>query len=149
MKRIISAMAIVAMSFSLAACQMNKQTVGAGVGGVAGGVLGSNVGGGSGRTAAIIGGTLLGAMIGGHIGGEMDELDRRRARDALENSPTGYQTSWRNPDSGAQYNVTPTRTYESSTGPCREYEMDVYIDGQRDVVKGTACRNARGEWINQ
>lgn len=149
MKRTLPILIVLASSVALAGCELNKQTVGAGVGGVAGGVLGSNVGGGTGRTAAIIGGTLIGAMIGGHIGGEMDELDRRRARDALEYAPTGQATSWRNPDSGAQYSVTPTSTYTGSSGPCRQYEMDVYIDGQRDVVKGTACRNANGEWINQ
>jgi surface antigen len=147
MKKILMVFTVVAMTTAVAAC--NKQAVGTGVGGVAGGVIGSNVGGGSGRTAAIIGGTLLGAVVGGHIGGEMDELDRRRASQALETAPTGRATSWQNPDSGAQYNVTPTRTYESQSGPCREYDMEVYIDGQRDIVKGTACRNSRGEWVNQ
>ncbi|MDX1572510.1 MAG: RT0821/Lpp0805 family surface protein [Methylophaga sp.] len=134
----------------LAGCQsFNKSTVGGAVGGVAGGVLGSNIGGGKGRTAAIIAGSLLGAALGSHIGAEMDELDRRRANEALETYPTGRTSSWNNPDTGAQYSVTPIRTYETDNRPCREYEMDVYIDGQRDVVKGTACRNAQGVWVNQ
>ena len=137
------------LTIGLGGCQFNKQAIGTGVGGVAGGVLGSNIGGGTGRTAAIIGGTLLGAMIGGHIGSEMDELDRRRTYDTFENTPTGRTNSWNNPDTGAQYSVTPTRTYETNNRPFREYEMDAYIDGQREVVKGTACRNANGEWVNQ
>lgn len=150
MKSKLTLMIALAASLMLAGCQnMNKSTVGGAVGGVAGGVLGSNVGDGKGRTAAIIAGSLLGAALGSHIGAEMDELDRRRANDALETYPTGRTSSWSNPDSGAEYSVTPTRTYQADNRPCREYEMDVYMDGQRDVVKGTACRNAQGEWINQ
>jgi surface antigen len=149
MKRLSIIVLAAVVTVGLSGCQMSKQNVGAGVGGVAGGVLGSNIGGGKGRTAAIIGGTILGAMVGGHIGSEMDELDRRRTYETFENTPTGRSNSWNNPDTGAQYSVTPTRTYESQSGPCREYDMDVYIDGKRDVVKGTACRNSRGEWVNQ
>jgi len=149
MNRLLTMIVAAIITIGLAGCQLNKQNVGTGVGGVAGGVLGSNVGGGSGRTIAIIGGTLLGAMIGGHIGSEMDELDRRRTYETFENTPTGRTNSWNNPDTGSQYSVTPTRTYETNNRPCREYEMDAYIDGQREVVTGTACRNANGEWVNQ
>lgn len=150
MKTKFTLIAALAVTLTLSGCQnINKSTMGGAVGGVAGGVLGSNVGGGKGRTAAIIAGSLLGAAFGSHIGAEMDELDRRRANDVLETYPTGQTRSWNNPDSGADYSVTPTRTYENNSQPCREYEMDVYIDGQRDVVTGTACRNSQGEWINQ
>ncbi len=150
MKSKLTLIVALAVTLTLAGCQnLNKSTVGGAVGGIAGGVLGSNVGDGRGRTAAIIAGSLLGAALGSHIGAEMDELDRRRANDALETYPTGRTSSWNNPDSGAQYSVTPTRTYQQSSQPCREYEMDVYMDGQRDVVTGIACRNARGQWVNQ
>ncbi len=149
MKPIITTLTAVFISATLVACAVDKQTVGTGVGGAVGGVLGANVGDGSGKTAAIIGGTLIGAIIGGKIGADMDELDRRRAATTLETYPTGRTNSWQNPDSGANYNFTPTRTYETSGQPCREYDMEVYIDGRREIVKGTACRNSRGEWINQ
>lgn len=149
MKKTMTFVVALMLTITLAACQGNKQTLGGAVGGVAGGVLGSNVGGGSGRTAAIIGGTLLGAMAGSHIGAEMDELDRRRANETMESYRTGQTNSWNNPDSGAGYEVTPTRTYDDNNGPCRDYEMDVYMDGEHEVVRGTACRNSRGEWVNQ
>ncbi|AFJ03672.1 17 kDa surface antigen [Methylophaga frappieri] len=148
MKKILISFVVASLTMTIAACQ-SKSTLGGAVGGIAGGVAGSNIGGGSGRTAAIIAGSLLGAALGSHIGGEMDELDRRRANDTLETYPTGRTSSWNNPDTGARYNVTPTRTYQANQQPCREYEMDVYMDGQRDVVTGTACRNNQGEWINQ
>ena len=81
------------------------------IGGVLGGGLGSQVGGGDGRTAAIIAGSLAGAMIGGAVGKSMDDTDRLRTTQALENSRTGNASCWRNPDSGSSYRVTPTRTY--------------------------------------
>lgn len=116
------------------------------IGGVLGGVLGSQVGRGDGRTAAIILGSLAGAAIGGSIGQSMAEVDKRKTSQALENVRTGVPTSWRNPDSGNQYVVVPTRTYEAPSGPCREYSIDAVIGGKRDKVFGTACRQPDGSW---
>lgn len=139
--------AIVLLSASLAVgCQTTQQQTGSVIGGLAGGLLGSQVGGGRGRTAAIIGGTLVGAMVGGAIGKEMDENDRFRQQQALERTPTNQSSSWSNPDTGNQYSVTPTRTYDTAQGPCREYETEAIIDGKREVVVGTACRQQDGSW---
>lgn len=150
MRVLMTTFAAASLCIAMVGCTADKQTVGTGVGGVVGGVMGAHVGDGTGRTAAIIGGTLLGAIIGGKIGADMDELDRRRAADTLESYPTGRTRAWHNPDTGAEYEFTPTRTYHSSADqPCRDYEMDVYMDGHREQVTGTACRNSRGEWVNQ
>ena len=150
MKAIKTVLVTTLITVSFVGCSsVDKQTIGTGVGGAVGGVVGSKIGDGSGKTAAIIGGTLLGAIIGGKIGADMDELDRRRAADTLESYPTGRTNTWHNPDTGAEYDFTPTRTYDASGQPCRDYEMEVYMDGRRETVTGTACRNARGEWINQ
>lgn len=116
------------------------------IGGILGGVLGSQVGGGHGRTAAIIAGTLAGAAIGGSVGRSMDEVDRMKTATTLETVRTGVSSSWQNPDTGNQYSVTPTRTYETSSGPCREYTIDADIGGQTEQVYGTACRQADGSW---
>lgn len=116
------------------------------IGGVLGGVLGSNVGGGSGRTAAIIAGTLIGSAIGSSVGQSMDELDRLKTAQTLENVRTGVPSEWRNPDTGNSYTVVPTRTYETSTGPCREYSIDADIGGRSEKVYGSACRQADGDW---
>ncbi|MDH3587438.1 MAG: glycine zipper 2TM domain-containing protein, partial [Gammaproteobacteria bacterium] len=88
------------------------------VGGVLGGVLGSQVGEGSGQTAAIIIGTMAGSMIGRHIGQTMDDVDRMKTAEALNNNRTGQPTTWTNPDTGEEYTVKPTRTFEESGGPC-------------------------------
>jgi surface antigen len=42
----------------------------------------------------------------------------------------------------------PIRTYDSGTGPCREYTMNAVIGGRAERVVGTACRQADGSWRN-
>lgn len=116
------------------------------IGGVLGGMLGSQIGGGHGNTAAVIVGTLAGAAVGGAVGRSMDETDRLKTSLALENVRTGVPSTWRNPDTGNQYTVVPTRTYDSSQGPCREYTVDAKVGGKTEKVYGTACRQADGSW---
>ncbi|WP_435684894.1 RT0821/Lpp0805 family surface protein [Sedimenticola selenatireducens] len=133
--------------FLLTGCEnLSKRDTGTVLGGIAGGILGNQVGGGSGRTAAIIVGTLAGAYIGGSIGQQMDDNDRYRSQQALESNPINRTSSWRNPDSGNSYQVTPTRTYETASGPCREYTTEAVIDGRTETVYGTACRQPDGTW---
>ncbi|HUG98208.1 MAG TPA: glycine zipper domain-containing protein [Gammaproteobacteria bacterium] len=126
-------------------CATREQT-GQLIGGAAGAAGGTQVGGGSGRTAATIGGALIGAFVGGQIGSRMDEKDYQQTSLALENSRTGQSTAWINPDSGNQYNIQPTNTYQAASGPCRDYTMLAVIDGRNETVKGTACRQADGTW---
>lgn len=126
--------------------QPTQQEQGMVIGGILGGVIGSQVGGGRGRTVATIVGTLAGATIGGAVGRSMDEADRLKTAHALESVRTGVPSAWRNPDTGNQYTVTPTRTYESAQGPCREYIVDAMVGGRPEKVYGTACRQPDGSW---
>ncbi len=147
-----------ALLLSLTACQttdpygrqttgINKQQTGTVVGGVLGGVLGSQVGGGTGRTAATIGGALLGGLLGGSVGSSLDRSDELQAYQALENNRTNEVSTWRNPDTGSQVAVIPTRTYTGASGQyCREYDTRVTIDGRREDARGTACRQDDGSW---
>ncbi len=116
------------------------------IGGVLGGVLGSQIGHGDGRTAAIILGSLAGAAVGGSVGRSMAETDRMKTAQTLETVRTGVPSSWRNPDTGNQYVVVPTRTYDAPEGPCRDYSIDAVIAGKKDKVFGTACRQSDGSW---
>ena len=138
----------VALALAVAGCETppTKQQVGAVSGAVVGGVVGSTIGGGTGRTVAIVAGTVAGALLGSHIGKRMDGADRMKAAQALEVAPTGQQTTWRNPDSGNSYAITPTKTYESGGNPCREFTVNATVDGKPETVKGTACRQADGSW---
>lgn len=118
------------------------------IGAILGGAIGTQVGKGSGRTAAIIGGAVVGAILGGRVGQQMEAADRRRSQTVLETAPTGRSVNWKNPDTGAQYKVTPTKTYRTASGQaCRDYTTWVFIDGYEEQVHGTACRTADGRWV--
>jgi len=118
-------------------------------GGVLGGVLGAQVGQGQGRTVAIVAGTLLGAYLGSRVGKSMDASDQVKTARALETAPTGTPTAWRNPDTGNTYTVTPTKTYQTASGPCRNFTTRAIIDGRDETVNGTACRQPDGSWKTQ
>lgn len=69
--------------------------------------LSSQIGHGDGRTAAIILGSLAGAAIGvsGHSMAETDRLKEPHKR--AKRSERASASSWRSPDGGNQYMVTP------------------------------------------
>lgn len=131
----------------LAACATSQEQKGQVLGGVLGGALGSQVGGGRGKTVAIIVGAVAGAMIGRHIGESMDDGDRMKTAQVLNDKRVGESTSWVNPDTGYRYSVTPTRTYQESSGPCREFKLDATVGNKRNQdVHGNACLQADGSW---
>jgi len=138
----------VAAALGLAACENppTKEQKGAMAGAVVGGVVGSTIGGGTGRTVAIVAGTLAGAVLGGNIGRKMDEADRIKAAHALETAKTGEHMTWTNPDTGARYDLTPTRTYEAKGEPCRDFTVDAVVDGKPEKISGKACRQEDGTW---
>ena len=145
MKTKISISLLIA-SFILMGCNPTKQEVGTVIGAGTGALIGSQIGGGKGQLAAVAIGTLVGSYLGGKIGADMDELDRYRTQSTLESTPTGQSVEWQNPDNYNQYKVTPTKTYESNSGPCRDYTTEAVIDGRPEIVHGTACRQSDGRW---
>jgi surface antigen len=117
------------------------------IGGATGGILGAQIGAGSGRTAAIIGGTVLGVLVGGNVGRSMDAVDHLYVQQTLESVPTRSASTWRNPDTQVEYQVTPTTTYASSDGRyCREYITTATVAGEKQQIYGTACRQPDGSW---
>jgi surface antigen len=128
------------------AAQGPREESGMVIGGLLGGLLGAQTGDHHIRSAAIVAGTLIGASIGGSIGAYMDETDRLHMGQTLETVRTGVPSTWHNPDTDVEYQLTPTSTYETAQGPCREYTMDALIGGKREQVYGTACRQADGSW---
>ena len=66
---------------------------------------------------------------------------------ALEYTPSGHSTPWRNPDTGHYGSVTPIETYQSFDGGyCREFQHQAQIGGRTREVYGTACRTPDGQW---
>lgn len=117
------------------------------IGAVIGGLTGSTIGKGSGRTAAIIGGTVIGAVIGGNIAQAMDRTDHLQTAQVLETAQTGSTVGWVNPDTGYNYAVTPTATYQTRAGQyCREYTTVGQVGGRQQELYGTACRMPDGSW---
>ena len=125
----------------------SKEHIGMATGAILGGVIGHQIGHGTGQTVATIGGAALGAFLGSRVGARMDRNDQLNTAHALETSKNGQSTTWRNPDTRHRYTVTPTRTYESASGPCREFSTIAHFDdGHHDIVHGNACRQPDGSW---
>ena len=148
---LVSALVALALVGCASSDYGTKQTVGALAGAGAGGLLGAQVGKGSTRLAATAAGTLLGAFLGSEVGRSLDHADAAHASQAqyqaLEYTPSGYSTSWRNPDTGHHGSVTPIETYQSFDGGyCREVQHDAQIGGRTRSVYGTACRTPDGQW---
>ncbi|WP_225889931.1 RT0821/Lpp0805 family surface protein [Indioceanicola profundi] len=141
-----------AAAMSLGACTQGQgpsnETLGT-LGGAAGGaILGSQIGGGSGRTAATAIGAVLGALAGREIAQRMSSADQERAATAERTAVARNEAiTWNNPDTGARGTIEPVRTYTNAEGNlCREYTHTVYIDGQPETARGTACRQDDGTW---
>lgn len=130
----------------------NKADAGLAVGAVAGGLLGNTIGKGSGRVAATAIGAVIGGIVGSEVGRSMDQQDRMLAQqaefDALERGNSGVARQWKNPDNGRYGEVVPSRPYKRNTADCRDYTHKIYLEGQPQVMRGTACRNPDGSWTN-
>lgn len=154
MNKINQMLMISIISISLIGCAQGageKQTLGTLIGAGLGGLVGSQIGGGKGKMIAIGAGVLLGGLLGSEIGQSMDQTDRmymeQATYDSLENSPTGYETEWNNPDSGYQGIIRPLKTYREPSGRyCREYQADITIGPETVASYGTACRQPDGSW---
>ena len=153
--RSLRLMIVPAMALALAACNTsqggNKQTLGTLLGGAAGGLAGAQIGNGDAQLAATAAGALLGAFFGNQIGESLDRADRlyaeQASQDALENSASGEQIVWNNPDTGNSGTVTPTKTYQTNDGQyCREFQQTVTVGGREESAYGRACRQPDGSW---
>jgi len=125
----------------------NRDLIGGLLGGAAGGLLGSQIGKGRGQLAAVAGGALLGFLVGNNIGRSMDETDQTCLTQSLEHAEDGQKIAWNNPDSGARYQITPTKTVQVADNRyCREYTSTATIGGKTETTYGRACRQPDGSW---
>lgn len=136
------------ISLSLTSCannNMNKAQKGA-IGGAAGGALiGQAIGH---NTEATLIGMAVGTMLGYIVGNEMDKYDREQLNHAYARGVSGNSSSWINPDTGNQYQVTPQPAYTTSgtNNICRKAEIVAIIDGKQEKTYATACRQPDGHW---
>jgi surface antigen len=132
------------LSLLIGGCQTletrNCEGVSTGVGALIGGVLGSRIGDGSERTAATLVGAGLGGLIGREIGTRLTCEDRQAMNAVLDRTDDGESASWRNPETGNQFTLTPRETFEQGNQQCRHFDMEVVVDGKPRNTDGTACR---------
>ena len=139
-KYIISFLLVIAVVIT--GCEStSKKGIGTAIGGILGGVIGYQVD--DGGTAGAIIGTLVGGAVGRTIGSYMDEADRKKLAETIEDTPRGQTVSWHNDNSGNDFEVTPTTEYYAQGDrQCRNFDQVVYVDGQREVMEGTACKES-------
>ncbi|WP_436640045.1 glycine zipper 2TM domain-containing protein [Microbaculum sp. FT89] len=144
--------AIAALGLSVAACNGDRggETLGTVVGATAGGIIGNQFGSGGGRALATVAGVAVGGLIGNRIGASVDEDARRRAMEAeyqaLQYGPPNTPVVWREPDQDVYGEVVPGAPYQRGGSDCRDYTHTIYVNGQPEVGRGTACRMPDGTW---
>ncbi len=139
-----------------AECVQQQEQTGGGelfgtlVGAALGGLVGSQIGGGTGNKIAIGAGVVAGGYLGNKVGKSLDCQDQQyhydATQNALETQKVGQTSTWVNPDSGHKGDITPTRTYTSEGQACRDFTQTIYVDGENEEVRGTACRQEDGTW---
>ena len=143
--------AIALVPMFLAACGPgNKQGTGTILGAVAGGAAGAAIGGKKNRIGGVAIGALAGGLVGNLIGADMDERDRKLAAaaeyQALEYGQPGQATPWTNPATQHRGQIVPGKPYQQGSSFCRPYTHTIYISGQPQTARGTACRGPDGTW---
>jgi surface antigen len=92
-------------------------------------------------------GAAAGPLIAGEIQAGATPVDNGCVGLTLEYSLNNQPVAWLNPDSGAQYQVTPIRAYQASNGlNCREYTTAATFNGRSLRIDDTACRLPNGLW---
>ena len=129
----------------LSGCQ-NMAQQGAGIGALGGGLAGSLVGDPKNRGRNALIGAAVGGLVGYAVGNEMDKNDKTRLNQTLETAPSRQRTTWVNPDTRAEYTVTPQPVYQSGGRECRQAEISSVINGKSETVVKTACRRPDGQW---
>lgn len=143
-KLMILALLVGLLSLLQLGCGATRGQTGTLVGGGAGAAIG---GGLTGSGWGALAGAVLGGLAGGAIGTELDRLDRERMGYALAQVPPGQPYAWTNPNTGAQWQMTPRDMYTAPYGQqCREYSVLARIGGEIQETYGTACLQPDGTW---
>ena len=143
--------AIALVPLFLASCgPNNKQGTGTIVGAIAGGAAGAAIGGEKNRIPGLAIGAMAGGILGNLIGADLDERDRQLAAAAeyraLEYGQAGQATAWDNPASQHRGQIVPGKPYQQAGTFCRPFTHTIYVGGQPQTARGTACRQPDGTW---
>lgn len=139
-------------TLGIVSCSTNTQKQNEGIGAVSGavigGVAGSFIGQGTGQIVAAGAGAIIGALVGYEVGKNMDNIDCKNTDVALNDNPKGKASRWTNKKTGAMYSVVPTSKpmQMGSNDYCRTYRATSVVNGQKNTMTGTACRQSNGTW---
>jgi surface antigen len=130
---------------------MSSRETTAVIGSIIGSEIGKEFGGGHGKRVTRLIGAAIGGYIGANLGRPLDGNDQRNIHQAMSTAPDNSKVRWQNNQSGAQYAITPTNSYQSSVNQtpaqCRNYTMTVDMGGSPQFVQGKACM-VNGKWVN-
>lgn len=146
MKKVLTKIAILTVTVSLAACSTNTQNENTAIGAVTGGVVGGAAGAAFNAGGwPIVAGVAVGALVGGLIGHSMDAVDKEHVYTAVN---SGQPIAWKNAKTHAVYKVKPYGHYVTVNGNpyCRKYTTTARMGGKVHRVHGTACRQSDGSW---
>jgi surface antigen len=102
---------------------------------------------GADSSVAIVPHAFAGTVIGGSIAPNMDSQDLHVAGLALTDAGTQQPTRWHNADTGFEYVLVPTATFQGPDGPCRKFSMVASRNGSPQFADGIACRQPDGRWL--
>lgn len=132
--------------YGISTGRCNREAVATVLGGVIGGAVGSKVSNDENRTIAIIVGAAAGALIGNRIGREIDAADRSCVGHALEVGQPGQVVTWRNPDTGVEYQMALGTNDGQHGANCREYILLGIAGDEKSFRRGVACQAEPGVW---
>lgn len=105
---------------------------------------------GSPLSALPTGGAVSGGIAASELADALSADDMRKAVEtefgALEGAAAGSHNPWRGAGTGVSGIVIPGERYEIGRSQCRDYSHTVIVGGQTQQLRGTACRQANGEW---
>lgn len=95
------------------------------------------------RPDAIALGIVASLIVGTALFYYMNKKDKKMVQNVLENSPTGENVTWRNPDTNIPFQMAVNNTFRQGNRPCRQYTL---VGKGNDRKTTTACRQANGTW---
>jgi surface antigen len=98
-------------------------------------------------SVAIVPHAFAGTVIGSSIAPNMDAQDLHVAGLALTDAAIRQSTRWHNADTGFEYVLVPTATFQGPDGPCRKFTIVASHNGGPQFADGIACRQPDGRWL--
>lgn len=78
------------------------------------------------------------------LGKLMSAADRERIDDAFDGGPGRHTVRWSNSARNVDYTMILAPVFKTTSGPCREFEIEAKADDKRTRASGTACEKHDG-----